>query len=75
MVDCLGGVKGKYFENFRKLLHKGFMAVNKHREKISILVEMMWCGHGKNLDCFENFDYLKYFFLKVLENKVRLTNV
>ena len=53
MVDCLGGVKGKYFENFRKLLHKGFMAVNKHREKISILVEMMWCGHGKNLDCFE----------------------
>ena len=53
MVDCLGGVKGKYFDNFRKLLHKGFMAVNKHREKISILVEMMWCGHGKNLDCFE----------------------
>ena len=53
MVDCLGGVKGKYFDNFRKLLHKGFLAVNKHRSKISILVEMMWCGHGKNLDCFE----------------------
>jgi len=53
MVDCLGGVKGKYFESFRKLLHKGFVAVNKHRLKISILVEMMWCGHGKNLDCFE----------------------
>ena len=53
MVDCLGGVKGKYFDSFRKLLHKGFIAVNKHREKISILVEMMWCGHGKNLDCFE----------------------
>ena len=28
-------------------------AVNKHRLKISILVEMMYCGHGKNLDCFE----------------------
>ena len=53
MVDCLGGVKGKYFDSFRKLLHKGFIAVNKHRQKISILVEMMWCGHGKNLDCFE----------------------
>ena len=53
MVDCLGGVKGKYFDNFRKLLHKGFLAVHKHRLKISILVEMMWCGHGKNLDCFE----------------------
>ena len=53
MVDCLGGVKGKYFSKFVKLLHNGFIAVNKHREKITILVEMMWCGHGKNLDCFE----------------------
>ena len=53
MVDCLGGVKGKYFSRFVKLLHNGFIAVNKHREKITILVEMMWCGHGRNLDCFE----------------------
>ena len=53
MVDCLGGIDGKYFSEFRKLLHKGFKAVNKHRLKISILVEMMYCGHGKNLDCFE----------------------
>ena len=53
MVDCLGGVDGKYFKEFRTLLHKGFKAVNKHRLKISILVEMMYCGHGKNLDCFE----------------------
>ena len=53
MVECLGGVEGKYFSDFRKLLHKGFKAVNKHRLKISILVEMMYCGHGKNLDCFE----------------------
>ena len=50
MVECLGGVEGKYFSDFRKLLHKGFKAVNKHRLKISILVEMMYCGHGKNLD-------------------------
>ena len=53
MVDCLGGIDGKYFEDFRKLLKKGFLAVNKHRHKIIILVEMMWCGHGKQLDCFE----------------------
>ena len=53
MVDCLGGINGKYFEEFRKLLKKGFLAVNKHRHKIIILVEMMWCGHGKKLDCFE----------------------
>ena len=53
MVDCLGGIKGKYFQNFRKLLQKGFLAVYRHRQKIIILVEMMWCGHGRNLDCFE----------------------
>ena len=53
MVDCLGGVDGKYFADFRKLLKKGFLAVNKHRHKIIILVEIMWCGHGKQLDCFE----------------------
>ena len=53
MLDCLGGTNGKYFEEFKKLLKKGFTAINKHRHKIIILVEMMWCGHGKNLDCFE----------------------
>ena len=53
MVECLGGVKGKYFMEFRKLLKKGFLAIHKHREKIIILVEMMWCGHGKQLECFE----------------------
>ena len=53
MVDCLGGIKGKYFMEFRKLLKKGFLAIHKHRHKIIILVEMMWCGHGKNLNCFE----------------------
>ena len=53
MVQNLGGDKGQYFEQFRKLLKKGFLAVHKHREKIIILVEMMWCGNGRNLDCFE----------------------
>ena len=53
MVEVLGGVKGKYFMEFRKLLKKGFLAVHKHRSKIVILVEMMWCGHGKKLGCFE----------------------
>ena len=53
MVECLGGNQGEYFDEFRKLLKKGFLAVHKHRKKIIILVEMMWCGHGRNLDCFE----------------------
>ena len=52
-LDVMGGTTGKTFEEFKKLMKKGFAAVNKHRHKISILVEMMWCGHGKNLDCFE----------------------
>ena len=52
-LDVMGGTTGKTFEEFKKLMKKGFTAVNKHRHKISILVEMMWCGHGKNLDCFE----------------------
>ena len=53
LLDVMGGLKSKYFEEFKELMRKGFTAVNKHRHKISILVEMMWCGHGKNLDCFE----------------------
>ena len=53
MVELLGGNNGHYFENFRNLLKRGFLAVYKHRQKIIILVEMMWCGHGRNLDCFE----------------------
>jgi len=31
--------------------------VVKHAEKILILVEMMYCGHGKNLPCFEWNEY------------------
>ena len=52
-LDVLGGINGKHFDEFKKLMRKGFTAIHKHRHKISILVEMMWCGHGKNLDCFE----------------------
>ena len=53
MLECLGGTEGSYFDKFRKLLKQGFLAVFKHRKKIMILVEMMWCGNGRNLDCFE----------------------
>ena len=53
MVDCLGGRGSKYYKKYVKRLRQGFAAISKHREKIIILVEMMWCGHGKNLPCFE----------------------
>jgi phosphatidylinositol 4-kinase len=49
----MGGYNSKYYDEYKKLMRKGFTAVNKHRDKIIILVEMMWCGHGKKLDCFE----------------------
>ena len=53
MVDCLGGEDSEYFHKLKKSLKEGFKAIIKHKEKILILVEMMWCGHGKNLPCFE----------------------
>ena len=53
LVEVLGGSNNKLFDEFRKLLWKGFIALVKHHEKILILVEMMFCGHGNNLPCFE----------------------
>ena len=55
-VDCLGGTEGKYFKKFTQYLYEGFYNIHKHRNKIIILVEMMWCGHGTGLPCFENQD-------------------
>ena len=33
---------------------KGMIAISKHFNKIMLLVEMMYCGYGKNMECFEN---------------------
>ena len=52
-VDIMGGTNTKMFNSFRKLLWKGFVALVAHYEKILILVEMMYCGHGNNLPCVE----------------------
>ena len=35
------------------IFNRGFMAIVKHSQKISTLVEMMYIGHGKDLPCFE----------------------
>ena len=53
LVDVMGGTNTKYFNSFRKLLWSGFNALVEHYEKILILVEMMYCGHGNKLPCFE----------------------
>ena len=53
-VECLGGIDGVYFRRFVNYLNEGFYNIHIHRQKIIILVEMMWCGHGTGLSCFEN---------------------
>ena len=51
-IDVLGGENSKKFKKFRKLLQKGFMALQEHADKIIILVEMMVMGQ-QDLPCFE----------------------
>ena len=53
MIDVLGGENSEYFIKFKQSIRNGFKAIIKNKEKILILVEMMWCGHGKKLPCFE----------------------
>ena len=53
MIDVLGGENSEYFIKFKQSIRNGFKAIIKNKEKILILVEMMWCGNGKNLPCFE----------------------
>lgn len=53
IVNIIGGPKSKNFQKFRKLLWKGIIAISKHYEKIVILTEMMYCGNGNSLQCFE----------------------
>ena len=56
VIEVIGGINSKYFQIFRKLMWKGMLAIAKHYEKIMILVEMMYCGYGKKLECFKSGD-------------------
>lgn len=62
ILQLMEGVNSSYFKDFRKLLWKGFYACVKHSSKIIILVEMMFCGHGSTMPCFEKSkqNYNKY---------------
>ena len=51
-IEVLGGEQSKKFRKFRKLLRRGFMALQAHADKIIALVEMMMMGQ-KDLPCFE----------------------
>ena len=54
----MGGINSDYFQKFRKLLWKGFIAAQKHAERIIILVEMMLMGYGDSLPCFKRKDFV-----------------
>ena len=43
-IDVLGGNQNKKFDDFRKRMAKGFIALQENAEKIIILVEMMLNG-------------------------------
>ena len=67
-VQVLGGEDSAFFKTFRKLFYKlifyvdfdfyhlvrGFKAAIKHKEKILVLVKMMYSSHGNTLPCFES---------------------
>ena len=39
-VDVMGGTNSKWFQKFRKLMIKGFLALREHAEEIISFVEM-----------------------------------
>ena len=53
MLELLGGHESDNFKKYRNLLFKGYKALYDNYEKIVILTEMMYCGHGKKFPCFE----------------------
>ena len=53
IMEILGGIESKNFQIFRKLMWDGMIAISKHYKKIMILTEMMFCGYGTDLLCFE----------------------
>jgi len=55
-IDVIGGIDSPLFERFRKLFYEGLMALRKHKDKILLLVKMMYSAHGKTLPCFEKGD-------------------
>jgi phosphatidylinositol kinase/protein kinase (PI-3 family) len=50
-MDVMNGEKSKCFKMYRKLMTRGFMALQKEYRKIMILIEMM-LSVNKKLPCF-----------------------
>lgn len=54
-VDVLGGQRSKFFNQFKSLMFKGFMALREHAEEITSFVEMSIVS-GIDLPCFQGRD-------------------
>jgi phosphatidylinositol 4-kinase len=53
MLELLGGLNSKSFEEYRKRLIQGYFAIYNNYDKILKLNEFMLNGAGKDLPCFE----------------------
>jgi len=54
-IDVLGGQRSKFFNQFKQLMIKGFMALRAHAEEIISFVEMSIVS-GIDLPCFQGRD-------------------
>ena len=54
-VDILGGHRSKFFNQFKSLMIKGFLALREHAEEIISFVEMSMVS-GIDLPCFRGQD-------------------
>lgn len=54
-VDVMGGLTSKYFQKFKKLMVRGFLALREHAEEIISFVEMTMIS-GLDLPCFQGSD-------------------
>lgn len=45
---------------FYLFFHRGFKAIRKHKDKILLLVKMMYSIHGNTLPCFKGGEDNKY---------------
>ena len=51
-IDVLGGTRSKFFNQFKNLMVKGFLALREHAEEIISFVEMSIVS-GIDLPCFQ----------------------
>lgn len=66
-VDVMGGTQSKYFQRFKKLMVKGFLALREHADEIISFVEMTIIS-GLHLPCFQGSDRV----LEQLRDRFRL---